>query len=326
MDVAGLTHVGRERRRNEDQFLIARLERNLHVESTSVEEAAGLLPGSTEGTVILVADGMGGTSAGDLASAVAVKAIAGYVCNVLPWADARTRRSTEDETPRRRQTEPTIPGMRIGLSNALVEGDAEVRRAADTHGKKGMGTTLTLGYLQWPQLYVAHAGDSRCYLLRGTQLSQLTTDHTLAEKLRAQAAHLEIDDSSPWHHVLWNALGGGEYASIEPEVHRTELSVGDTLLLCSDGLTKHVSDAEITATLRAAPDATRACEVLVNKALEGGGSDNITVVVARSRARQDPYDGDEPTRVRRNDPMEETLPMGDFEIDSDRPTVRKKRE
>lgn len=325
LDVAGLTDVGRERRRNEDQFLIARLERNLHVEATSVKEAEGLLPGSTEGTVMLVADGMGGTAAGDLASSVAVKAIAGYVCNVLPWADARNRTDAESEPPPQRKTEPTIPGMRVGLSNALVEGDAEVRRAADTHGKKGMGTTLTLGYLQWPQLYVAHAGDSRCYLLRGARLSQLTTDHTLAEKLRAQAAHLEIDDSSPWHHVLWNALGGGEHASIEPEVHRLQLTPGDTLLLCSDGLTKHVSDAEITATLRSATDATHACAVLVHKALEGGGSDNVTVVVARSRRRQDPYDGDEPTRVRKPDPMEETLPMGpDFSIDSDRPTIRRK--
>ncbi len=341
VDVAGLTHVGRERRRNEDQFLIARLERNLFVEATSVEGAAGLLPGSTEGTLMLVADGMGGAVGGDVASAVAVRAIADYVCNVMPWADARDREAASEErpsggprdttpeavtgAPRRRNRAPTLPGVRTGLSNALVEGDAKVRREATARGTKSMGTTLTLGYVQWPQLYVAHAGDSRCYLLRGTRLSQLTTDHTLAEKLRAHSEQLEIDDSSPWHHILWNALGGGEHSAIEPEIHREELALGDTLLFCSDGLTKHVSDAAITATLLGGLRASASCDQLMRLALDGGGSDNITVVVARCKEPSDASDGDDPTRRRRRpDPLEETLPAADVVIDSDGPTIRRK--
>jgi protein phosphatase len=292
LDVAGLTDVGRERSRNEDQFLIATLERRLRVESTSLSAAEGFLPGSAEGTVMLVADGMGGTSAGDVASAVAVRSIAGYVCSVLPWAAQSSRVGA-------RQAQATLPGVRTGLTSALREGDAEVKRAARARGLKDMGTTLTLAYLQWPQLYVAHAGDSRCYLMRGDALLRLTTDHTLAEKLREQA-DLDIDASSPWHHVLWNALGAGTQSAIEPEVQRRELHPTDTILLCSDGLTKHADDAQITAILKGAPDAAGACRQLVDHALAGGGSDNVTVVVARPRPRIDlPVDSDGPTRVRR---------------------------
>jgi serine/threonine protein phosphatase PrpC len=292
LDVAGLTDVGLERSRNEDQFLIATLERRLRVESTSLSAAEGFLPGSAEGTVMLVADGMGGTSAGDVASAVAVRSIAGYVCSVLPWA-AQGARNTA------RQAQATLPGVRTGLTSALREGDAEVKKAARARGLRDMGTTLTLAYLQWPQLYVAHAGDSRCYLLRGDALLRLTTDHTLAEKLREQA-DLEIDAGSPWHHVLWNALGAGTQSAIEPEVCRRELHHRDTILLCSDGLTKHADDAQITTLLKAAPTAAAACRLLVDHALTSGGTDNVTVVVARPRQRMDlPTDSDGPTRVRR---------------------------
>lgn len=304
LDVAGLTHVGRERQRNEDQFMIARLERSLRVEATSIDNAQQWLAGSTEGTVMLVADGMGGTAAGDVASSVAVKAIADYVVNVLPWADARSRAQAEEQQPLpAERPEPTLHGIRIGLSKALVEGDAEVRREAKSRGAGSMGTTLTVAYVQWPHLYVAHAGDSRCYLKRAGNLAQLTTDHTLAEKLRAHADELSIDESSPWHHVLWNALGGGEHSSIEPEVHRQRLQFGDTILLCSDGLTKHVADVHIAAILQSSPHAAHACETLMRMALEDGGTDNITVVVARCRVKQE-------RRTRRTtDPLEHTLPI-----------------
>jgi protein phosphatase len=338
LDVAGQTHVGHERERNEDQFMIARLERNLRIEATSMDGAQQWLPGSTEGTVILVADGMGGATAGQVASSVAIQAIADYVVNVLPWADARRRAQVSDYD----RPEPTLYGIRSELSKALKEGDAKVRHAAAARGAGSMGTTLTVAYLQWPHLYVAHAGDSRCYLLRNGELAQLTTDHTLAEKLRRQSEDFSIDDSSPWHHVLWNALGGGEYAKIEPEVMRQELFSGDTLLVCSDGLTKHVTHAQMTDAIRRAPRAADACNRLVELALEGGGSDNVTVVVARCRQRgRNPFDDDEPTRVK-GAPVkldetlpvtadlaaaahDETLPDVDVPLDSDGPTLHRKK-
>lgn len=294
LDVDGATDVGKERSQNQDQFLIATLQRTLVLRETSVTNLAGSwLPDSTEGTIMLVADGMGGTDGGEIASSVAVQSVVEYVCAVMPWAQASMRGQ------RRPEARSTLPGVKTGLHKAFVEGDAEVKRAAAATGGKNMGTTVTLAYLLWPELYVAHVGDSRCYLLRDGQLIQLTTDHTLAEKFRA-TSNLQVDDSSPWHHVLWNAVGGGEHALLEPEVHRHHLSLGDIILVCSDGLTKHASDEEIANALGASPTAREACDRLVAMANADGGSDNITAVVARCKTHETlPVDSDDmPTRRR----------------------------
>jgi protein phosphatase len=296
LDVAGLSDVGLEREHNEDQFLIATLQRNLEIHDTTIPpESRHWLPSSSEGNLLMVADGMGGTDGGEIASSVAVRAIADYVCNVLPWVDASARSS---DAPRN-----TLPGVRTGLHSALVQGDNEVRRAAAQAGGSDMGTTVTVAYLMWPMLYVAHVGDSRCYVLRGGALEQLTTDHTLATRIREKAG-IDIDDSSPWHHILWNALGGGEGAEIEPEVHSHVLQGSDMLLLCSDGLTKHASDAEIANTLMAAPSAAEACRRLVAMAIADGGTDNVTVVIARRAGGGDlrAVDSEAPTRVRPRPP------------------------
>ncbi len=276
LDAAGATDIGSERETNQDQFLIATLQRTLVLRDTSVKLARRWLPDSTEGTVMIVADGMGGTSGGDIASSVAVSTIVEYLCGVMPWV--QTSRLDEVDDPNR-----TLPGVKTGLHRAIVEGDSEVKRAAKETGGKDMGTTVTMAYLLWPQLYVAHVGDSRCYLLRDGTLRLLTTDHTLAERLRVNS-NVELDEGSPWHHVLWNALGGGEHASLEPEVHRHPLEEGDVVLLCSDGLTKHCSDDEIANALSRAGSAREACDRLVAMANAGGGSDNITVVVGRCKA------------------------------------------
>lgn len=276
LDVAGLTHVGRERQRNEDQYLIATLQRSLLVRDTSIKaEALRWLPAASDGTVLLVADGMGGTDDGDVASSVAVRAIGEYLCN-LPQLAGGTPSSV-------RARQGTLPGVREGLESALVEGDAEVRRAAaQTALSEEMGTTVTIAYLLWPLLYVAHAGDSRCYLFRAGELEQITTDHTLAQKFREHSS-LPIGEDSPWHHALWNVLGGGQAGALEPEIHRLLLEPDDVVLLCSDGLTKHVSDQAMAEAVAGEPTSADACARLVTLANEGGGSDNVTVVVARRR-------------------------------------------
>jgi protein phosphatase len=277
LECAGLTHVGRQRERNEDQFLIATMQRTLEVRESSVSyDAMRWLPDSARGTILVVADGMGGAGSGDIASQVAVQAIANYLTSVLPIADAASRRAA------RALRDQTLPGVRQGLMRAIAKGDSAVRQAAHSPGaNERMGTTLTMAYVLWPHLYVAHVGDSRCYLMREGRLEQLTSDHTLAEQLRTQTK-VVIDASSPWHHVLWNALGGGEKnATAEPEVHRVSLESDDVLLLCSDGLTKHVDDASIVPALDGADNAKDACDRLVDMANAAGGSDNITAVVAR---------------------------------------------
>jgi protein phosphatase len=193
----------------------------------------------------------------------------------------------------------TLPGVKTGLHEAFAQGDAQVKRAAQRTGGADMGTTLTAAYLLWPSLYVAHVGDSRCYLLRDGALSQLTTDHTMANKLK-QASDIDLDENSPWHHVFWNAIGGGQHATMEPEVHRHPQANGDVILLCSDGLSKHASDESIANALDTSTSADEACKRLVAMANADGGSDNITVVVARCKlADQLMVDSEAPTMVRR---------------------------
>jgi protein phosphatase len=171
----------------------------------------------------------------------------------------------------------SLPDIRAELDHALAIGDSEVQSAGVERAMPGMGTTLTLAYVAFPRLYVSHVGDSRCYLFRNNALSRLTTDHTLAEQLRQSGRPAGV---SQWDHVLWNALGGGE-AGVKPEIHRVILEPGDAILLSSDGLTKHVPDETIAALLGQMSDATTACRQLVDAANAGGGSDNVTVVVAR---------------------------------------------
>jgi PPM family protein phosphatase len=298
LDVAGRTDVGLEREMNQDQYFIANLQRRLDVRDTSLLPVSQQwLPPSTDGTLVVVADGMGGTDGGEIASAVAVQSVTEYVCNVMPWVDAKQRALDMAVDSGQVKGRPSIPGVRTGLHHALVQGDSDVRKAALGSGGSDMGTTVTLAYVLWPQLYVAHVGDSRCYLMRDGELSQLTTDHTLAEKMR-QRTSVEIDDSSPWHHILWNALGGGEYAAIEPEVHRHDLELGDVVLVCSDGLTKHATDQEIVNALSAAPSAGEACERLIAMANADGGTDNTTAAVVRCLPRLEAPESELPTQVK----------------------------
>jgi PPM family protein phosphatase len=152
-----------------------------------------------------------------------------------------------------------------------------VKTAAAGTQTPAMGTTLTMCLVLWPVLYVAHVGDTRCYLLRSGKLTRLTTDHTLAQKIAT--ADAPVDPESQLNHVLWNSLGGSAEIP-QPEMAKIDLELGDRLLLCSDGLTKHVSDEQIAACLSTEVPNPAKCARLVEYANAGGGSDNVTVVVA----------------------------------------------
>jgi serine/threonine protein phosphatase PrpC len=141
-----------------------------------------------------------------------------------------------------------------------------------------MGTTLTMALVMGQTMYVAHVGDTRCYLLRGGELRCLTTDHTMAHRLE-EASHERLEPGSQLHHILWNALGATEDLP-QPEITKLSLEPGDVLLLCSDGLTKHVPDLEITRLLGAKTATGARCQRLVELANAGGGTDNVTVVIA----------------------------------------------
>lgn len=266
-----MTDIGQQRPRNEDQFLIASLSKTLNVECTSLDvgETAKLF-GNSQGRLLLVADGMGGHAAGDHASAVVVSAFADYVLNMLRWY-FRADPSRE-------------PELTADLFNAVKACQNTIKEQVSLHpDEQGMGATLTLAYVIWPRMFVVHVGDSRCYILRNGRLTQLTHDHTMVQKLLDE--HIltpKQAESSQFRNVLWNAVGG-ETDEVEPDIFREDLEFGDTILLCTDGLTKHVPDAEIEGVLLRHQNQSTVdvCRELVAAANAGGGTDNITVVVAR---------------------------------------------
>lgn len=272
---SGKSDVGRHRKQNEDRFLVASLGKTIQVGATNLSEQpldGESWTGDSHGTLLMVADGMGGHGAGDKASTAALKGTATYLINVVPkmydsWA--------------RQAARATLPGFRDELSGAIAFGEASVgEEAAKPGAQRGMGTTLTLAFLSFPLAYVAHVGDSRAYLLRGGTLERLTVDHTIAEQIKAHGT--DPGDASYLHDILWNAIGGTE-GKAEPTIGRHRLEVGDVLLLCSDGLTKHVGDDDLTRMLQADETPAKICEALVQAANDGGGTDNVTAVVARVR-------------------------------------------
>ncbi|MDB5307832.1 MAG: putative protein phosphatase 2C-type [Gemmataceae bacterium] len=268
VDCFGLTDCGRVRRLNEDQFLIADLEKAMRVLQTSLPEyGRQSLSGCHHGKLFLVADGIGGHSGGDLASGVAVEAVARYVLQTMPWffqlQDGREADLEQD------------------LKAALDRCQRRVESAAVATGHFEMGTTLTMAYLLWPRMYVVHAGDSRCYLFRDGWAHQITRDHTVAQRMVEQGLlSAEEAGGSKWSHALVECVGGGS-SQLNPDVYKATLRSSDTILLCTDGLSKYVEAETIGTIIRTAGSAEAAARQLVAAANDAGGDDNITAVVAR---------------------------------------------
>jgi protein phosphatase len=217
---------------------------------------------------------MGGQAAGERASSLAVQTLTRYTLNTMPWFFRLDPRHEDD--------------LCDELTEALERCQAAVQAdSADRPDLQGMGTTLTMAYVLWPRLYLVHAGDSRCYLLRGGVLKQLTTDHSLAQRLVDQGTlTTEEAERSGWAHVLSKAVGGDDSTRLNPDVYKSTLRGGDTLLLCTDGLTKHVPEDAVARELASTRPAEQVCRALVDAANEAGGSDNTSVVVARFRVAQ----------------------------------------
>ena len=264
----GLTDVGRKRESNEDQFLIATLSKALRVHGASIEQPEVHF-GDPQGCLLLVADGCGGHAAGEKASALAVKTVEHFTLEALNWCA---------------QLRPGAPGDALlgefhkALSQANDRVFHEGERRPELHG---MATTLTLAYVLHHDLFVAHVGDSRCYLLRNNMLYPLTRDHTMvAEMVRRGLLKPEEAAHHAYRHVVTNVIGGND-PGVQVEMHKLSLEPADRLMLCSDGLTEMVSDEEILGVLAASqPDPAAACDRLVRLANEKGGKDNVTVVVA----------------------------------------------
>ncbi len=268
--VFGLTHVGRTRAMNQDQFLVTELHKSLRVHQSSLIENGEprQLFGESVGQLFLVADGMGGHLAGERASALAMNTVANYLLNHMAWPSL-------DE-----QLSKHIILQRLAIAFRHCQ-TAVWQETTNMPHRRGMGTTLTMAMVAWPQLYLVHVGDSRCYTWRVGQLKQLTRDHTVAQRLvddgQLQAEHLF---ESELRNVLWNVIGG-DADVLAPQVLVQDLEPGDQLLLCSDGLTRHVTDDELAQMLSVSATPESVCRQMIDTANSRGGLDNVTVIVAR---------------------------------------------
>jgi len=275
-DCFGISDPGRVRENNEDQFLIADLRKSMTVYSTSLGlDHQSQLFGNSLGKILMVADGMGGHPAGERASTLAVDGVAEYALNTLSWNLA--------------ESDPDAK-FRFELEDALMHCQEIICRESSLNPRRrGMAATVTFAFIRWPQMHLVHAGDCRCYLLRENELQILTEDHNLAQ-LEISTGKQENggdDDGGPdatkpipVNSPIWNFVGG-DCESLTPDIKELKLAMGDTLLLCSDGLTRHVDDARLAKILSVSRSARETCRALVDAANEDGGKDNITVVVAR---------------------------------------------
>ena len=264
---AGRTHIGRQRETNQDQFLIADLHKNMHVLSSSIALDDKQVFGESMGKVLLIADGMGGMNAGDVASNLAIKATTRFLLNSMHWLF----------DPRQPEIERFVDDLKEAarFTHGIVRQDAE---SIPHH--QGMGSTLTLACIVWPMLYVLHVGDSRCYVMHKNDLVLLTRDQTFAQYLfDSGALSAEEFERSPLKNVLISAIGGSDQPSAA--VYQQPLDNVDRLLLCSDGVTNHWSDQELKQLLSSAKSPDEICDEIIVVANERGGDDNITVITAQ---------------------------------------------
>ena len=269
LDLFGLTHVGNVRKSNQDHFLLCTVHPQVVVHNTSLPTPDDLpLRGDRLATILLVADGVGGRAAGADASQLAVETITRYVASTLRSYHAAGSAAGG--------------GFEEALRTAAVAAHAAVKAEAETATEHaGMATTLTLAFVLWPVVYVVQVGDSRCYKYLNGTLQQITRDQTMAQALVDQGV-IAADKAAntPFNNVLVSAIGG---ESAMPEVSRFEIpDRNSVVLLCSDGLTKHVSNAEISEQLGAMTSSEQLCRSLLTLALERGGTDNITILAARA--------------------------------------------
>jgi len=259
----GLTDMGKVRQTNQDNFLIVDVTKRVKIRHTSLsEQTLGDRFESAEAHLFVVADGVGGGPRGDRASEATVTALLEYVSETVDCFHGADPSREQDLFDR---LEDTVRAVH--------------RTLRDEHGHTGQGpaTTLTMVLLVWPRAYVIHVGDSRAYVRRRGQLQQLTRDQTVGEYMMAsgvwtedQAAH-----SRPGA-MLSSAIGGPE---LDPSVGLVDIEPGDSIMLCTDGLTKHVTAERIAELMERAEDVEGVGRQLISEALAGGGTDNVSVIV-----------------------------------------------
>jgi protein phosphatase len=244
----GLTDVGRVRSNNEDSF---RILESLHL--------------------FVISDGMGGEAHGEIASSMAVETIVDYCSEAKDDSGITLAGAPGDHWAEKTKR----------LQSAVYLANSKIYQSAQKNPEqRGMGATLTAAWFDNGRLSIAHVGDSRAYLLRGGTVQQLTNDHSLvAEQVRRGIITPQEAEASEMQSVLLRALGA--HSQVEVDVDEVAIFPRDVLLLCSDGLTRMVTEPEIAGSLQAETDPASATRKLIELANERGGIDNVTVIVAR---------------------------------------------
>lgn len=269
LDLFGITHPGQVRSTNQDHFLLCTVHPQVVVHATSLPDVEHItLRGERVATIMLVADGVGGSVDGSEASRLATIAVTEYFASAMRCYHTVGSASEHEFTE--------------ALREAAIDAHRRVRAQADAQfDGRSMASTLSVAIVVWPWLYVVQVGDSRCYTWRDGVLQQVTRDQTIAQELIDRGAlSAERAQNSPLHHVLSSAIGAEEAL---PVISRVDIGQrGMVTLVCSDGLTKHVSDEEIGAAIARMTSAEQLCRELVDLVLERGGSDNVTIVAGRA--------------------------------------------
>jgi PPM family protein phosphatase len=270
VDIAGLSHTGKVRPNNEDNFLVVRFGRFLETMLSSLPDGDLSAEYGRVGYGIAVADGMGGMAAGEVASRRAIERLINLILETPDWM-------LSQEDPHVETVIDRAVDRFSKVNQSIIE---DARREPKL---RGMGTTLTMACSLGMDVVIAHVGDSPAFLVRGGHLHRLTRNHTVAERLADHGDIAVQDIPSRYHHMLTHAIGIRDDGS-EPDICRLHLVDGDRLLLCTDGLTDMVDDATVGAVMQEARSSQDACQTLLDRALGAGGKDNVTVVVAGFRA------------------------------------------
>ncbi len=259
----GRSDVGRKRTSNEDSYVV--------------------LP---DHGLFVVADGMGGHAAGEVASRLAVESIERHISGSQPREEP-TLPAALDTPANPNETQLAKPARRV-LNAIRLANQEIVRSVRKDQSQRGMGTTVVLAYICGSRAYIGSVGDSRVYLTRGSKMIQLTSDHTFVNE-QVQAGTLTNDEARrhPARNILTRAVGSQE--DVEPDILEYDLQQGDCLLLCSDGLTTMLEDEDILKTLSShSGDLEESCKALIDLANARGGDDNVTVVLVQAQAASAP--------------------------------------
>ncbi len=267
VDFYGVTHTGKTRAFNQDHFVICSLRKQVQMHQTSLPDGDQLqMAGERMAFLAIVADGVGVGTKGESAARLALETVTKYA--TVSMRCYHDLDSADDQA----FLDALQEAAWACHANVVAEAEADPDR-------RGMATTLTLWLAVWPRAYLLQVGDSRFYIFSDNKLMRISRDQTMAEELVEQGVlTASTAVNTRWANVLSSSIGGQQTA---PVVTRLDQDWNNVSLLCSDGLTKHVSEERIAERLRGMTSSKQACYDLLQDALNDGGSDNVTIIVGR---------------------------------------------